>query len=64
MAATKEAALKEAKRILGYIERPELTEEEKVQITKDSIDNFNNNVNAGIQEIRILECGLRGVDGY
>ncbi len=52
MAAMKDAALKEAKRILGYIERPELTEEEKVQITKDSIENFNTNVNPGWLEYR------------
>lgn len=47
MAAYKEAALKEAKKVLGYIERPALTEDEKVQITKDSIENFNTNVNPG-----------------
>lgn len=47
MAAYKEAALKEAKRVLGYIESKELTNEEKDQITKDSIENFNNNVNPG-----------------
>lgn len=47
MAAYKEAALKEAKRVLGYIESKELTNEEKDQITKDSIENFNKNVNPG-----------------
>ncbi|PKM84216.1 MAG: putrescine aminotransferase [Firmicutes bacterium HGW-Firmicutes-11] len=47
MAAYKEAALKEAKRVLGYIERPALTDDEKKQITKDSIENFNTNVNPG-----------------
>ncbi|MDO4553349.1 MAG: putrescine aminotransferase [Bacillota bacterium] len=52
MAAYKDAALKEAKRVLGYIERPTLTEDEKKQITKDSIDNFNNNVNPGWLEYR------------
>ncbi len=52
MAASREAALKEAKRILGYIERPELTDEEKKQITKDSIENFNTNVNPGWLEYR------------
>ncbi|MGI6733408.1 MAG: hypothetical protein ACOX4J_04460 [Anaerovoracaceae bacterium] len=34
MAATKEAALQEAKRILSYIESTELTDDEKAQITK------------------------------
>lgn len=52
MAASREAALKEAKRILGYIEKPELTDEEKKQITKDSIENFNTNVNPGWLEYR------------
>jgi len=47
MAATKEAALKEAKRILGYIEKKDLTLEEIDRIQKDSIENFNNNVNPG-----------------
>lgn len=47
MAAYKEAALKEAKKVLGYIERPALTDDEKKQITKDSIENFNTNVNPG-----------------
>lgn len=48
MAANKkEAALKEAKRVLGYIERPDLTAEERETIQKDSIDNFNNHVNPG-----------------
>lgn len=47
MAAKREAALQEAKRILGYIEKPELTPEDAKQITQDSIDNFNNHVNPG-----------------
>ena len=51
MAAYAEA-LQEAKRVLGYIERPTLTEDEKKQITRDSIDNFNNNVNPGWLEYR------------
>lgn len=47
MATNKEAALKEAKRVLGYIESTDLSKEEKDQITKDSIENFNTNVNPG-----------------
>ncbi len=47
MAATKEVALQEAKRILSYIESKELTDEDKERITKDSIENFNNHVNPG-----------------
>ncbi len=47
MAANKEAALKEAKRILNFIEKPELTPEESKTITEDSIYNFNNHVNPG-----------------
>lgn len=52
MAVNKELALQEAKRIIGYIEGAELTKEEKDVIVKDSIDNFNNNVNPGWLEYR------------
>lgn len=49
----KDAALAEAKRILSYIEAGKvLNDEEKKQITKDSIENFNNNVNPGWLEYR------------
>ena len=37
----------EAQRILSYILKPELTEEEKNRIQADSIDNFNAHVNPG-----------------
>ncbi len=47
MAAKKDAALNEAKRILDYIEKAELTLEDSKQITEDSIYNFNNHVNPG-----------------
>lgn len=47
MSYNRDAVLKEAKRVLGYIEGTSLTDAEKNQITKDSIDNFNNNVNPG-----------------
>lgn len=48
----KELALKEAKRVLGYIEGAELTKDEKDTIIKDSIENFNTNVNPGWLEYR------------
>ena len=48
----KEKALKEAKRIVNYIEKSELTTAEKDRIVKDSIDNFNKNVNPGWLEYR------------
>ena len=51
-ACNKELALKEAQRVVGYIERPELTKEEKDRIVKDSIANFNENVNPGWLEYR------------
>lgn len=47
MSYNRDAVLKEAKRVLGYIEGTSLTDAEKNQITKDSIDNFNQNVNPG-----------------
>lgn len=54
MITNRDAALKEAKKVLGYIEKPTsaLTEEDKKQITKDSIENFNQNVNPGWLEYR------------
>ncbi|WP_027398355.1 putrescine aminotransferase [Anaerovorax odorimutans] len=48
----KELALKEAKRVVGYIESAELTKEQKDTIVKDSIANFNENVNPGWLEYR------------
>lgn len=48
----KEQALKEAKRIVGFIEGAELTKEEKDTIVKDSIENFNKHVNPGWLEYR------------
>lgn len=48
----KQKALSEAKRIIDYIEKPELTNEEKDRIVKDSISNFNTNVNPGWLEYR------------
>ena len=47
MASEKKAALKEAARVLEYILKDELTEDDKNQIVKDSIDNFNEHVNPG-----------------
>ncbi|WP_027400467.1 putrescine aminotransferase [Anaerovorax odorimutans] len=48
----KELALKEAKRVVGYIESEALTKEQKDTIVKDSIANFNENVNPGWLEYR------------
>ena len=50
--ANKQKALEEAKRIIGYIENDELTKEDKDRIVKDSISNFNENVNPGWLEYR------------
>jgi len=47
MSAQKEAALKEAERILGYILRDELKDGEKDRIVEDSVENFNQHVNPG-----------------
>ncbi len=48
----KDLALKEAKKVLGFIEGTELTEDEKGTIVKESIANFNENVNPGWLEYR------------
>ena len=45
-------ALEEAKRVVGLIEAESLTEDEKVAIMKESIANFNENVNPGWLEYR------------
>ncbi|MCF8069319.1 MAG: putrescine aminotransferase [Desulfobacterales bacterium] len=47
MSMNKEAVLKEASRVLDYILKDGLSEDEKQQIIDDSIDNFNENVNPG-----------------
>jgi len=52
MTAYKDAALKEAKKVLDYIIKDDLTKEEKDTIVKDSIENFNKNVNPGWLEYR------------
>jgi len=51
-ACNKELALKEVQRVVSYIEKPELTKEEKDRIVADSIQNFNENVNPGWLEYR------------
>lgn len=51
-ACNKELALKEAQRVVGYIEKAELSQEDKDRIVKDSIANFNENVNPGWLEYR------------
>ncbi|MDR3295140.1 MAG: putrescine aminotransferase [Clostridiales Family XIII bacterium] len=48
----KELALQEARRVVGYIEKEELTKDEKDAIVKESIANFNENVNPGWLEYR------------
>src|SRR5665648_307537 len=48
----KKAALEQATRIVNYIEKDELTKEEKDLIVKESILNFNENVNPGWLEYR------------
>ena len=45
-------ALEEAKRVVGLIEAEQLTEEQKEAIMKESIANFNENVNPGWLEYR------------
>lgn len=52
MATNKAGALKEAKKVMDFILRDELSEPEKKTIEKESIDNFNNNVNPGWLEYR------------
>jgi putrescine aminotransferase len=47
MGSDKQAALQEATRVLQYILKDELTEDDKNQIVKDSIENFNEHVNPG-----------------
>jgi putrescine aminotransferase len=50
--ADKTAALREAQKVVGFIEKETLTEAEKVQIHDESIENFNNHVNPGWLEYR------------
>ncbi len=47
MPTDKVKALKEVKRVLGYIEKPALGAEDKDAIVKDSVENFNEHVNPG-----------------
>lgn len=51
-AFNREAALEQVRRIVDYIEKPELTNEDKDTIVKESISNFNENVNPGWLEYR------------
>ncbi|MDR1815691.1 MAG: putrescine aminotransferase [Clostridiales Family XIII bacterium] len=48
----KKKALEEAKKVVAWIEKEELTEAEKKQIHDESIENFNENVNPGWLEYR------------
>jgi putrescine aminotransferase len=47
MGTNKEAALKEVTKILDFMMKDELTDEEKKQIQKESVENFKENVNPG-----------------
>jgi putrescine aminotransferase len=47
MESNKQAALQEAGKILDFVLKGQLTGEEKDQIVRESIDNFNNHVNPG-----------------
>jgi putrescine aminotransferase len=51
-AYNRELALEEARKVVGFIERDELTKGEKDSIVKESIRNFNENVNPGWLEYR------------
>ncbi|MDR2354840.1 MAG: putrescine aminotransferase [Clostridiales Family XIII bacterium] len=51
-AYNRERALEEARKVVGFIERDTLTKEEKDSIVKESIKNFNENVNPGWLEYR------------
>ena len=48
----KKAALEEAKKVVEWIEKDALTDADKDQIVKESIENFNNNYNPGWLEYR------------
>ena len=48
----KAAALREAQKVVGFIEADALTDAEKKQIHDESIENFNENVNPGWLEYR------------
>lgn len=52
MEGNKKAALQELNKVLDFILKDELTKEEKDQIVKDSIQNFNENVNPGWLQYR------------
>ena len=47
MSSSKKEVLDQAGRVLDYILKPELNEEEKKRVIDDSVDNFNQHVNPG-----------------
>ncbi len=47
MSSSKKEVLNQASRVLDYILKPELSEEDKKRIIEDSVDNFNQHVNPG-----------------
>lgn len=52
MRINREEALKEINKVCNFILKDKLTDDEKDQIIKDSIENFNNNVNPGWLDYR------------
>ena len=48
----REEIIKEASRVLSYIEGPELSDSDKARIVEDSIRNFTDHVNPGVLEHR------------
>jgi putrescine aminotransferase len=47
MSSSKKEVLNQASRVLDYIMKPDLSEEEKKRVIDDSVDNFNQHVNPG-----------------
>ena len=47
MSRSKKEVLNQASRVLDYIMKPDLSEEEKKRVIDDSVDNFNQHVNPG-----------------
>jgi putrescine aminotransferase len=47
MSSSKKEVLNQASRVLDYIMKPDLSEEEKKRVVDDSVDNFNQHVNPG-----------------
>ena len=52
MKAYKDVALKEAKKVLDFVIKDELTNDDKDLIVKESIENFDKNINPGWLDYR------------